>query len=595
LGWGGPQEVNAPAPGTAGKVPKPTLRPFENISNWGGPGGAGGQPLIPQGTFGKDRLGSFGYIGDGTPDHWSLKGEGKFSSHMIPGHSVALSDAAAKARGLKPGNTFQAAGSIFRYDDQVPSEGGVKDLRYIDVYNPWHPPDRGHENDATKVLGGKTEQEWFAMGPGATSDTRMMAEGGIVDKPTTAVLGEKGPEAVIPLSSSQKTLNSVFDILGKIPLGTMWKSEIFGLQHLQMSEAEKEQRILASSQAMRRFWGRDLWRGVREIGRTIQKTAASPSSVPSAPGIPTSGYPAATPVVTTPPGVGGGNIVGGYPAAPVVTTPPGVGGGNIVGNLPGAGGVLGSLAQADVGMLTPGKDPNLGCAASVSQVLNSAGYRIPSTESTDQLYDNIVKAGWQPVPLGTPGSVVIAPTIGSNHGHTGIVGSDGRIYSNSSATGKWTGNYTAASWARYYGGKGLKTYSFLPTGGGDGGATGFNPASVLGTGAPGGTSLAGATPTVLGNEAVQENFGRLADVEFKRRGGRSTLGLRGEVGTPSALTERGREEDGLAATDQHNSAILHELRTSNRMHKERLFYIRRDRFVGPTLLASAAENTLANA
>jgi len=65
--------------------------------------------------------------------------------------------------------------------------------------------------------------------------------------------------------------------------------------------------------------------------------------------------------------------------------------------------------------------------------------------------------------------------------------------------------------------------------------------------------------------------------------------------TPTALTEKAQESDQLTATDQHSRAMLNELKLSNRLHKERLFYIHRDRFVGPTLLTSAAENTLANA
>jgi hypothetical protein len=40
--------------------------------------------------------------------------------------------------------------------------------------------------------------------------------------------------------------------------------------------------------------------------------------------------------------------------------------------------------------------------------------------------------------------------------------------------------------------------------------------------------------------------------------------------------------------------MLTELQLSNRMHKERLHHLRQQRFIGPTLLTSAAEDTLAN-
>ena len=46
------------------------------------------------------------------------------------------------------------------------------------------------------------------------------------------------------------------------------------------------------------------------------------------------------------------------------------------------------------------------------------------------------------------------------HGHTGIVGENGAIYSNSSATGRWTQNWTVNGWLNYY--ARCRAYAFVP-------------------------------------------------------------------------------------------------------------------------------------
>jgi predicted carbohydrate-binding protein with CBM5 and CBM33 domain len=63
---------------------------------------------------------------------------------------------------------------------------------------------------------------------------------------------------------------------------------------------------------------------------------------------------------------------------------------------------------------------------------------------------------WERVDLPDKGCVIISPTgyagpggILSN-GHTGIVGVDGNIMSNDSATGLFTQNYTIESWRKRY-------------------------------------------------------------------------------------------------------------------------------------------------
>jgi hypothetical protein len=250
----------------------------------------------------------------------------------------------------------------------------------------------------------------------------------------------------------------------------------------------------------------------------------------------------------------------------------------------GGGGVLGAAAVANRGMATPGSDPNLGCAASVSKILNTQGYNIPSTQSTDQLYQEIVQAGWQSVALGTPGSVVIAPSVGSNHGHAGIVGSDGRIYSNNSRTGRWTGDYTAASWARYFGGKGLKTYSFMPTRSTTGG---FNTAS-LGRGAQ-----TTAAANVLTNGQVQDHLEN--QIQAQGRRGKVALRANQPVGTDTAFIPASAHDE-LTASDRHGKAMLAELQAANRMSKERLLRLREQLFIGPQLMPEkASDDTMAYA
>ena len=62
------------------------------------------------------------------------------------------------------------------------------------------------------------------------------------------------------------------------------------------------------------------------------------------------------------------------------------------------------------------------------------------------------------------GSIIISPTNtgnGSIVGHTGIIGRNGEILSNSSATGLWSNKYTIPSWIERYSRQGrLSLYIF---------------------------------------------------------------------------------------------------------------------------------------
>jgi hypothetical protein len=123
-------------------------------------------------------------------------------------------------------------------------------------------------------------------------------------------------------------------------------------------------------------------------------------------------------------------------------------------------------AQADIGVLSTSEDAGtdhgeLGCADAVTRILHDElGFSLPKTLSTDELYDELVSGGWNKVDLRTPGAVIVSPSCAAMHGHTGIVGEDGAIYSNSSATGLWSQNWTVDRWMNYYARCGW--YAFAP-------------------------------------------------------------------------------------------------------------------------------------
>ncbi|HEY9867848.1 MAG TPA: hypothetical protein V6D08_01465 [Candidatus Obscuribacterales bacterium] len=80
---------------------------------------------------------------------------------------------------------------------------------------------------------------------------------------------------------------------------------------------------------------------------------------------------------------------------------------------------------------------NLGCAASVSQVIKAAGIDGPSSAGASALGEKILKAGGQRVTNPQPGDIVVGRRGPGKHGHIGIVGEDGKVYHNSSAKRYW--------------------------------------------------------------------------------------------------------------------------------------------------------------
>lgn len=101
-----------------------------------------------------------------------------------------------------------------------------------------------------------------------------------------------------------------------------------------------------------------------------------------------------------------------------------------------------------------------GCAETVNAIHKKAfGFEIGGDISTCRLYQAIQKSKFfikvdQPL----EGDVIISPSGMGNgnlpNGHTGIMGKNGVIMSNSSATGLWTENYTLETWRNRYAVKG---------------------------------------------------------------------------------------------------------------------------------------------
>ena len=62
----------------------------------------------------------------------------------------------------------------------------------------------------------KKANQQYGYGAGAISQPKMMARGGIVKKPTLAMIGEKGSEAVIPLGKTKNAKKDAKKVVKKI-------------------------------------------------------------------------------------------------------------------------------------------------------------------------------------------------------------------------------------------------------------------------------------------------------------------------------------------------------------------------------------------
>ncbi len=129
------------------------------------------------------------------------------------------------------------------------------------------------------------------------------------------------------------------------------------------------------------------------------------------------------------------------------------------------------LAEAAVAMLGRDASPRdlapdeLSCAEGVSNIVHSVWPDFPSSVlSTVDLFALLKKSPrFKAVLDPARGCIVVSPTVGATHGHTGIYTQADKIASNDSRTGRFEENYTRASWRSYFiAGKGLKGYLFQP-------------------------------------------------------------------------------------------------------------------------------------
>lgn len=100
-----------------------------------------------------------------------------------------------------------------------------------------------------------------------------------------------------------------------------------------------------------------------------------------------------------------------------------------------ADGLVGQSLWAQTKWARYCENGNLGCAASVSKVLQSQGFGYADSAGVDNLVGILAKNGWQRVPL----SQAQGGDVLWNSHHIGLKAGDGDyIYDNSSASGKWT-------------------------------------------------------------------------------------------------------------------------------------------------------------
>ena len=95
----------------------------------------------------------------------------------------------------------------------------------------------------------------------------------------------------------------------------------------------------------------------------------------------------------------------------------------------------------------------VGCAESVSTLINHLDDDFPIVTGTYSLHDLLKKTGWVKVSSPLPGDIISSPTGTGNGkipGHVGICGPNGLIYSNSSVDKVWKQNYNTKTWTDRY-------------------------------------------------------------------------------------------------------------------------------------------------
>lgn len=114
-----------------------------------------------------------------------------------------------------------------------------------------------------------------------------------------------------------------------------------------------------------------------------------------------------------------------------------------------------NAAKAAVGRDISPKENELGCAEAVSHLINSTIGDFPIVFSTATLFTNLKADKRFKATLDLePGCIIISPTGKGNgaikHGHAGVTGEHGYIYSNDSKKFTWEMNFTFDGWKRYY-------------------------------------------------------------------------------------------------------------------------------------------------
>ncbi|RYD34391.1 MAG: hypothetical protein EOP86_11085, partial [Verrucomicrobiaceae bacterium] len=169
-----------------------------------------------------------------------------------------------------------------------------------------------------------------------------------------------------------------------------------------------------------------------------------------------------------------------------------------------------SKAQVEVLSSKEGPDGgNLACVWAVDRIFQIAfGRRLTRSLGTAIINEEMLNGKGRRVKLDAvkPGHIIISPTgTGQGHGHIGIMGENGLIYSNSSSRARWEQNHTVTSWkSRYVDGKGMAMnfYQVLPA---VAGLRSVNPAEAPSAAGTGRSSVDPSPPSSanIGPEAVE--------------------------------------------------------------------------------------------
>lgn len=104
--------------------------------------------------------------------------------------------------------------------------------------------------------------------------------------------------------------------------------------------------------------------------------------------------------------------------------------------------------------------PDVGCAEAVSKILSLEGIDVPAggIPGTISLYEWMKSSPlFEEVMQPMEGVIIISPTVGSKHGHVGLLGAlnvmynnDWGIMSNDSDTGLLREKWSLTAWEQYY-------------------------------------------------------------------------------------------------------------------------------------------------